>query len=151
MQRIIPRRGDFRMRAHINPFNTPFFPFPPHPTYVDWKLHFPLHFQGDVNDSRIHCNTDQYPCTYNHPVLQPERKIDFLDVGCGYGGLLFALSRQFSSKLIFGLEIRDKLVNYAAEKIRAYRTLYPGEYQNISVVRANSMKHLCHYFFAGTV
>jgi tRNA (guanine-N7-)-methyltransferase len=72
-------------------------------------------------------------------------------VGCGYGGLLFALSQRFSSKLIFGLEIRDKLVNYAAEKIRAYKTLYPGEYQNISVVRANSMKHLCHYLFPGTV
>jgi len=90
MHRIIPRRGDFRMRAHINPFNTPFFPFPPHPTYVDWKLHFPLHFQGDVNDTRLHCNTDQYPCTYSHPVLQPQRKIDFLDVGCGYGGLLIS-------------------------------------------------------------
>lgn len=42
-------------------------------------------------------------------------------------------------------------MNYAAEKIRAYRLLNPGHYQNISVVRANAMKHLCHYFPQGTI
>jgi tRNA (guanine-N7-)-methyltransferase len=122
MQRLIPRKGDFLMRAHINPFNTPFFPFPPHPSYVDWKLHFPLHYGGDLEDNfKIYCNTDEHPCSYDKKIINQVRNVDFLDIGCGYGGLLFGLAPLFPTKLIFGLEIRNKLVNYSAQKIRAYR------------------------------
>jgi tRNA (guanine-N7-)-methyltransferase len=32
-----------------------------------------------------------------------------------------------------------------AEKIRGYRILNPGVYDNISVVRTNTMKYLCNY------
>lgn len=45
-----------------------------------------------------------------------------IDVGCGYGGLLFALAPIFPDKLILGMEIRDKLVNFVGEKIRGMRT-----------------------------
>lgn len=45
-----------------------------------------------------------------------------IDVGCGYGGLLFALASIFPDKLILGMEIRDKLVNFVGEKIRGMRT-----------------------------
>lgn len=38
-----------------------------------------------------------------------------------------ALSQQFPDKLTFGLEIRDKLVNYVGEKIRAMRIENPGK------------------------
>jgi tRNA (guanine-N7-)-methyltransferase len=38
-----------------------------------------------------------------------------------------------------------------AEKIRAFRMLNPGQYDNISVVRANCMKHLCHYFAKNSI
>ena len=36
------------------------------------------------------------------------------------------------------MEIRDKLVNYIAEKIQALRHNEPNNYQNISVVRTNA-------------
>jgi tRNA (guanine-N7-)-methyltransferase len=75
------------------------------------------------------------------------KKIDFIDIGSGYGSLLFGLAAIFPDKFIFGLEIRDKLVNFTAQKIRAYQTLFPSKYDHISVVRANSMKHLCNYFY----
>lgn len=52
---------------------------------------------------------------------------------------------------MFGLEIRDKLVDYVAEKIRGYRMLHPHQYDHISVVRANCMRHLCHYFPRNTI
>ena len=45
-----------------------------------------------------------------------------MDIGCGYGGRLFALAPLFPKKLILGMEIRDKLVNFVAEKIRGMRT-----------------------------
>ena len=44
------------------------------------------------------------------------------------------------------MEIRDKVVNFVAEKIRGYRIQNPGKYNNIGVVRTNTMRHLCQYF-----
>lgn len=38
--------------------------------------------------------------------------MSIVDIGCGYGGLLFGLSAVFPDKLILGMEIREKLVNY---------------------------------------
>lgn len=45
------------------------------------------------------------------------------------------------------MEIRDKVVNYVGEKINSMR-INSGykEYQNIGVVRTNSMKTLHNYF-----
>jgi Predicted S-adenosylmethionine-dependent methyltransferase len=67
------------------------------------------------------------------------RCVDFVDVGCGFGGLLsieiflnfliciVALSQKFPDNLSFGMEIRDKLCNYVGEKIRALRIEHPGQ------------------------
>jgi len=38
-----------------------------------------------------------------------------------------ALSKSFPNVLSLGIEIRDKLVNYVGEKIRALRIENPGE------------------------
>lgn len=48
-------------------------------------------------------------------------KVDFIDIGCGYGGLLFALSPHFPEKNMMGFEIRDVIVEYVGKKIRAKR------------------------------
>jgi tRNA (guanine-N7-)-methyltransferase len=37
----LPKKGDYRVRAHINPLNISTFPFPQHHSYVDWKEHYP--------------------------------------------------------------------------------------------------------------
>ena len=44
-----------------------------------------------------------------------------MDIGCGYGGLLFALGEKYPKKLILGMEIRDTIVDYVGKKIRALR------------------------------
>jgi len=41
---------------------------------------------------------------------------------------LVALSKKFPNNLSFGMEIRDKLVNYIGEKILALRHNEPGHY-----------------------
>ena len=41
--------------------------------------------------------------------------------------ILVALSSNFPNVLSLGLEIRDKLVNYVGEKIRALRIENPGQ------------------------
>ncbi len=46
IDRLMPKKKDYRMRAHINPLNTTVFQYPSHHTYVDWKVHYPLFFKG---------------------------------------------------------------------------------------------------------
>ena len=74
-----------------------------------------------------------------------------VDIGCGFGGLLFGLAPVLPDKLILGMEIRDKLVNFVGEKIRGLRTTNPGKYDHLSVVRTNTMRHLCQYFPKGSL
>ena len=43
----MPKRADYRMRAHINPLNATPFAYPLNPSYVDWKSHFPAVLGGN--------------------------------------------------------------------------------------------------------
>lgn len=57
--RLLPKKADYRMRAHINPLSSTTFPYPAHHTYVDWKNHYPKYFgmSSEQNTSIITCNT----------------------------------------------------------------------------------------------
>jgi tRNA (guanine-N7-)-methyltransferase len=49
-------------------------------------------------------------------------KVNILDVGCGYGGLLFNISPIMDkNSLALGMEIRDRVSNFVSEKIRTLR------------------------------
>lgn len=97
---------------------------------------------------KVSCNTVEHPSMYEKPRDYDlgGKNVSIVDIGCGYGGLLFGLAPLFQDKLILGMEIRDKLVNFVGEKIRGYRTTQPHHFDNISVVRTNTMRHLCQYF-----
>ena len=86
--------------------------------------------------------------TYKKENLNKPAKVPtILDIGCGYGGLMFELTKGFPDELIFGLEIRDKVVNFVGEKVRTLRI--NSEYKdclNVGVLRANAMKTLHNYF-----
>lgn len=70
-----------------------------------------------------------------------QKGADFIDVGCGYGGLLFSLHQAFPEKLILGMEIRDKLVDYIGLKLKALRE-HKDCYHEVGVIRTNAMKHM---------
>ena len=80
---------------------------------------------------------------------EKEAKITFADIGCGFGGLLVRLSPLFPKELIIGMEIRAQVSEYVRERALALRKEHPGEYQNISGLRTNSMKFLPNYFQRG--
>lgn len=135
------------MRAHINPLNSTPFPYPPHHTYVDWRMHYPAVFGLRDQNTVVYANTVEHPAYYEKPrdyVL--DKTVTVIDIGCGYGGLLFGLAKVLTEELILGLEIRDKLVNFVGEKIRGHRIKEPVSFDCISVVRTNTMRHLCQYF-----
>jgi tRNA (guanine-N7-)-methyltransferase len=75
------------------------------------------------------------------------RTPQILDIGCGYGGLMFMLTRGFPDKLILGMEIRDKVANYVGEKINSIRNNSGGALcNNTAIVRSNAMKTFTNYF-----
>ncbi|EEF32774.1 tRNA (guanine-N(7)-)-methyltransferase [Ricinus communis] len=126
----LPRKRFYRARAHSNPLSDSHFPVPFSPCQVDYSLHYP----------QIFPMSDQ---------VSSSKKIQFADVGCGFGGLLISLSTLFPETLMIGMELRDKVTEYVKERVLALRVANPGQYQNISVVRTNSMKYIPNYFGKG--
>lgn len=48
-------------------------------------------------------------------------RVEFLDIGCGFGGLLFQLAPHFPATLMLGMEIRTQVTAYVHDKIWALR------------------------------
>jgi len=149
----MPKKGLHRMHAHINPFNPLSIAHPSDPTYVDWSLHYPS-FYGLKNPGDIYVNTKKYEVKgdYKEKAKMDGPTPQLLDIGCGYGGLIFQLTKGFPDKLILGLEIRDKVANYVGEKINAVRSNSDGKVcANTAVIRSNAMKAMTNYFPKGSV
>uniref|UniRef100_A0A0D3DCZ7 tRNA (guanine-N(7)-)-methyltransferase n=1 Tax=Brassica oleracea var. oleracea TaxID=109376 RepID=A0A0D3DCZ7_BRAOL len=126
----LPRKRFYRARAHSNPLSDSHFPIPISPSHVDFSLHFPK-FVGTNNE-------------------EVSKKVEFADIGCGFGGLLISLATLFPDTLMIGMELRDKVTEYVKERILALRkTSSGGQYENVSVVRTNSMKYIPNYFEKG--
>ncbi|KAK8335798.1 hypothetical protein V6Z12_A09G078500 [Gossypium hirsutum] len=126
----LPRKRFYRARAHSNPLSDSHFPVPLSPSHVDCSLHYPQLFpSSDCSDG--------------------SKKIEFADIGCGFGGLLISLSTLFPETLMIGMELRDKVTKYVKERILGLRLANPGQFQNVSVVRTNSMKYFPNYFEKG--
>ncbi|EKF31887.1 tRNA (guanine-N(7)-)-methyltransferase, putative,methyltransferase, putative [Trypanosoma cruzi marinkellei] len=72
---------------------------------------------------------DFYPAMRN-PV------VEFVDVGCAFGGMLFALSQEYPDACMLGLEIRPKVVKFAQEKTLGLRE-----------ANSDSSHHFCNLWF----
>ena len=86
----MPKKSLHRMHAHINPFNPLSIPFPINTDYVDWSMHYP-HFYG-IKTDQVVVNTNKYKVLEgykNKSLHQDGPAPQILDIGCGYGGLMF--------------------------------------------------------------
>ncbi|ORZ39538.1 guanine-N(7)--methyltransferase [Catenaria anguillulae PL171] len=126
----LPQKKFFRQRAHANPFSDHQLEYPLSPAHMDWSTHYP----------------ELCPTTTPR-ADQP--KVEWVDVGCGYGGLLIDLAPLYPEKLMLGMEIRVKVTEYVHRRIEALRVQHPGKYQNTSVIRMNAMKFLPNFFERG--
>lgn len=81
----------------------------------------------------LYLNTHEYPVDYSQKpnTLSPVKNnrtglvnVDFLDVGCGFGGLTVALAAAFPDKISMGLEIREQVTNYVGLRVLALRQQY---------------------------
>eukprot|EP00729_Bicosta_minor_P004519 gene4519-5830_t len=133
----LPQKKFYRQRAHSNPLADHRFDVPLNPDVMDWSAQYPKFFSapGSAEASQ-------------QPVDEPSQ-VDFLDIGCGYGGMLVALAPMFPDKLMLGLEIRVKVSDYVHDRILALRSQHEDQYQNIAVLRTNAMKYLPNFFRKG--
>lgn len=133
MASALPKKKYYRQRAHSNPMADHSFQYPVCPQKMDWSELYPAYFQqNDTNTSS-----------------DKQRQVEFADIGCGYGGLLVALSTMFPETLMLGMEIRVKVSDFVMDRIAALRASNSGSYQNIACIRTNAMKYLPNYFTKG--
>ncbi|PFH50703.1 hypothetical protein AMATHDRAFT_47630 [Amanita thiersii Skay4041] len=127
---LLPQKKHYRQRAHANPFSDHSLLYPPSPDHVDWLSHFPEYAGAN-------------------------KKPEFADIGCGFGGLLISLAPLYPHILMLGLEIRVQVSEYVSDRLAALRVeaatsqqadSRSAHYKNVSVVRANAMKFLPNYF-----
>ena len=121
---------------------------------MDWSEHYPAFATSSENNTTDHgTNPDAQNGTPARPTMS--KQVEVADIGCGFGGLLFALAPKMPETLILGLEIRTSVTEYVREKAKALRSQHPsattasgppGLYQNVSCIRANTMKFLPNFF-----
>lgn len=107
---------------------------------MDWSQHYPAF---------IAANSDN--ATKQAGLPEMTKQVTVADIGCGFGGLLFALSPKLPDSLILGMEIRTSVTSFVQDKAKALRAQHTstGEFQNVSCIRANTMKFLPNFFTKG--
>lgn len=151
---------------------------------MDWSQHYPAYVattEGQTNQDSSSSEQNKALTTITSPFPKMSQQVEVADIGCGFGGLLFALAPKLPNTLLLGMEIRVSVTEYVQEKARALRaqaqlqqqqgqtgqqqqqqqdpattkpphetntlTIPPGTtYQNVSCIRANTMKFLPNFF-----
>ena len=87
----LPVKRYYRQRAHCNPWSDHTLNYPIKPSDMDWTTLY--------DEPKDQC-TDVV------------HEVQFVDVGCGYGGLLFALATRYPHIRSLGLELRLKVCDF---------------------------------------
>ncbi|KAF1911680.1 putative methyltransferase-domain-containing protein [Ampelomyces quisqualis] len=146
----LPKKKFYRQRAHANPFSDHSLTYPRSPADMDWASLYPVYAVKGEEEQAFAAPGDSNPTTTQEQrkVKAISKNVEVADIGCGFGGLLFALAPKFPDTLIVGMEIRISVTEYVQEKARALRiqNASTNAYQNVSCIRANTMKFLPNFF-----
>ena len=143
---LLPAPKFFKVRAHSNPLAESVAlaaHVPATPAEMDWS---PL-----------------YPRWIDAPAaaVPTGRRVEWVDIGCGFGGLVASLAQQFPEVTILGMEIRDKVSAAAMDRILQLRAAAGDAaaggaaapsaptFENVAVLRSNCMRSLQQFFAKG--
>lgn len=92
----LPQKKFFRQRAHANPFSDHNLSYPDSPAAFDWAELYPAYsLQGNKG------NQDA-SSALGTSVGKISKEVEVADIGCGFGGLLFALAPKMPDTLLLG-------------------------------------------------
>lgn len=115
---VTSKRSGYVSRAHRNPLAIGGFRVPLGPPWVPW--------------------TELYP-KITHP------QVRIVDVGSGYGGLLFYLATQVpANHCLLGMEIRTAVWRLAQDKLLQQRALSRA-YERVAFLHTNAQRYLWNY------
>nr|POE74816.1 trna (guanine-n(7)-)-methyltransferase [Quercus suber] len=134
---------------------------------MDWSTYYPAFVEPNPDRTSPSNNNNN---NGSDAVATMTKRVEVADIGCGFGGLTFALATRMPETLILGMEIRTSVTEFVQAKTKALRAQHaaattqqqqqqqqrsdevpcpPGPYQNASSVRANTMKFLPNFFTRG--
>jgi len=85
---------------------------------MDWAAHYP-HFASEAPTPASKSAERSDTVGSKDPTIP--KSVEIADIGCGFGGLLFALAPKMPDTLILGMEIRTSVTDYVVEKVKALR------------------------------
>ncbi|XDG05758.1 hypothetical protein ABKA04_005373 [Annulohypoxylon sp. FPYF3050] len=146
----MPKKKFYRQRAHANPFSDHQLTYPTRPDDMDWSTFFPA-FVADPQPTSLPQTSSDVKATSNPPPKKLTKDVEVVDIGCGFGGLLVALSPVMPDTLVVGMEIRSQVTEFVQDRIKALRAkdTEHKKFQNIGCIRANTMKFLPNFFRKG--
>lgn len=71
---------------------------PKSPADMDWATYYPAYAVKNENSA----GNESHDQTETTCVKAISRPVEFADIGCGYGGLTFALAERYPEKLVLG-------------------------------------------------
>jgi tRNA (guanine-N7-)-methyltransferase len=117
---------------------------------MDWSTLYPAYVaDAEQLPDASASSYDSMPPTAATKKMKQE--VEIVDIGCGFGGLLVAMAPTVPDTLMLGLEIRTQVTEFVQERIRTLRSQDPEsiKFQNVSCLRANTMKFLPNFFRKG--
>ncbi|KAG9694062.1 putative methyltransferase, partial [Aureobasidium melanogenum] len=141
----LPQKKFFRQRAHANPFSDHNLTYPESPAAFDWAELYPAYAVQDDKEMQDASSAQE------KSVGKISKQVEVADIGCGFGGLLFALAPKMPDTLLLGMEIRSAVTEYVQTKAKALRSQHTETqaFQNVACLRANTMKFLPNFFTKG--
>ncbi|KAL1956005.1 hypothetical protein VTO42DRAFT_7905 [Malbranchea cinnamomea] len=106
----LPKKKLYRQRAHANPFSDHRLDYPISPDHMDWASHFPAFVDPDLSKTNLAGKQKLV------------KDVEVVDIGCGFGGLLVALSPLMPDTLMVGMELRHQVLEYVTARIKALRS-----------------------------
>ena len=142
---LLPAPKFFKVRAHSNPLaESVALDVPATPAEMDWSALYPRWMAPPGSAAAA---------------AAAGRRVEWVDIGCGFGGLVASLAQQFPDETILGMEIRDKVSAAAMDRILQLRASAAGDssgaaagaptFENVAVLRSNCMRSLQQFFAKG--